>query len=221
MTVLFFIGFTNLSSWALWPLEGRFDQYRNDLSQGPYAGIIVLGGSERLSISTSSGQATLNHGSERLITAAQLAKMFPSLPIIHSGGTKPAKDILSENDVAELFFTGADIDIMRIRFDDKSYNTHTNALESKVLIKPGEKEKWLLVTSAYHMPRSVGAFKKADINFQPYPVDYKSTLKYQGFFQAEFSKNLSRFDLAIHEYIGLVSYYLTNRSIALFPSPEK
>ncbi|MBL4601209.1 MAG: YdcF family protein [Emcibacteraceae bacterium] len=221
MTILFFAGFTNLSSWVLWPLEERFDQYRNDLSQGPYAGIIVLGGSEKLSVSTSSGQATLNHGSERLITAAQLARKFPSLPIIHSGGTRLAEGELSENDVAKLFFTGAGIDITRIRFDDKSYNTHTNALESKALIKPGENAKWLLVTSAFHMPRSVGAFRKAGINFQPYPVDYKSTLKYQGFFQLEFSKNLSHFDLAIHEYIGQVSYYLTNRSTALFPSPDK
>ncbi|MCB2092121.1 MAG: YdcF family protein [Alphaproteobacteria bacterium] len=212
------VGFTNLSSWAMWPLESRMDSFRNKLDQQPYAGIIVLGGSEKLAISTSSGQPTLNHGGERLMAAAALARKFPTIPIIHSGGTRFADNELSENDVAKLFFEQEAIDISRLRFDSKSYNTSTNAIESKALIKPGETGKWLLVTSAFHMPRSVGNFQKAGINIQPYPVDYKSTLKYDGIFMLNFSENIMRFDLAIHEYIGLLAYYITGRSKSLYPT---
>lgn len=220
MALFFLIGFTNLSRWALWPLEARFDQYRNKIDDVPLAGIIVLGGAEKLSESTASQQATLNHGAERLIETAALARRYPNLPIIQSGGTRRDQDSLSENDVAEIFFTQAGIDISRIRFERHSYNTHSNANESKALIRPNETEKWILVTSAFHMPRSVGAFKRANVNFQPYPVDYKTTLKYEGFFNIGFAENLRLFDLAIHEYVGLVAYYVTDRSSGLFPEPN-
>lgn len=218
ITIIFLIGFTNLSYWVLLPLESRMDSFRNQTDQGPYNGIIVLGGSERLSQSTATGQATLNHAGERLIEAAALARKFPNLPIIHTGGTRPDSNGYSENDVARLFFTQAGIDLSRIRFETKSYNTHKNAVESKTLIKNDEPDKWFLVTSAFHMPRSVGAFQHADINIQPYPVDYKTNLNFGGFLNFNFSENFQRFDLAIHEYVGLLSYYITNRSNALFPS---
>lgn len=221
MTLLFLIGFTNISKWIMWPLEVRFDSYRNNTDGSPYAGIIVLGGAEKPSQSTTSQQATLNHGGERLIETAALARQYSDLPIIQSGGTRPNPNGLSENDVAEIFFTQAGIDISRVRFERKSYNTHSNANESKALILPDETGKWLLVTSAFHMPRSVGAFRQAGINFQPYPVDYKTTLKYEGLFDMKFSENLSLFELAIHEYIGLLAYYITGRSNSLFPSPQK
>tara|TARA_R110002096_G_scaffold416576_3_gene619716 strand:+ start:158013 stop:158756 length:744 start_codon:yes stop_codon:yes gene_type:complete len=218
VTIMALVGFTNISTWVLWPLESRMEIFRNQTQQGPYSGIIVLGGSERMSQSTAANQATLNHGGERLIEAAALARKFPELPIIHSGGTRPDLDGFSENDVAELFFKQAAIDLSRIRFDAKSYNTHRNAVESKTLIKADETGKWFLVTSAFHMPRSVGTFKHAGINIQPYPVDYKTSLNYDGLLSFNFSDNFQRFDLAIHEYIGLLAYYITGRSNALFPS---
>ena len=168
---LFITGFTNISYWLTFPIEGRFDSYRNIIDDGPYSGIIVLAGAERTSISTTSEQATVNIGT----------------------------------------------DIKRIRFDRKSYNTHSNALETLELITPGENNKWFLVTSAYHMPRSVAAYRKAGVSIQPYPVDYRTTLKYDGIFNFDFSKNLFHFDLIIHEYIGLLAYYITGRSSSLFP----
>jgi len=220
LIILYLAGFTNLSAWLLWPLESRFSEYTNMVHQGPYSGIIVLGGSEETSISTYSNQATLNHAGERLIETAALSLKFPALPIIHSGGGRDRADELSESEVARIFFEKADINLARIRFENKSYNTHSNARESKKLIRADEREKWLLVTSAFHMPRSVGAFREAGINIHPYPVDYKTTLKYGGIFSISFSQNLLAFDLAIHEYFGLLAYYITGRSSDLYPSVE-
>lgn len=220
LIMMFVVGFTNFNSWVMWPLEKNFQQYINVTQAGPYAGIIVLGGSERLAISTATNQANFNHASERLMASAKLAYDFPTLPIIYSGGTKHGDIGWSENDVAREFFENINIASNRVRFDDKSYNTHTNALESKKLIKQNEAGKWLLVTSAFHMPRAVGAFRQAGINIQPYPVDFKTTMRYDDFFRWNFAENLFRFDLAIHEYVGLIAYYATGRSSSFFPTEQ-
>jgi len=217
LIILFITGFTNLSYWLTFPIEGRFDSYRNIINAGPYSGIIVLAGSERTIVSTLTKQTTVDNGAERLIATAKLARLFPNLPIIHSGRGRKDEQYWSENDVAQRFFEDVGTDIKRIKFDRKSYNTHSNALETFKLITPDEKNKWFLVTSAFHMPRSVAAYRKAGVNIQPYPVDYRTTLKYDGIFSFNFSKNLSHFDLVIHEYVGLLAYYITGRSSSLFP----
>lgn len=220
LIILFLAGFTNLSSWLLWPLEGRFEDYINKDNNLPFSGIIVLGGAEETTISSYQNQVTFNGGSERLTEAAKLARRFPGLPIIHSGSTRENIYEFSENDVAELFFINEAIDLSRIRFDRLSYNTRSNALESRKLISPTETGTWLLVTSAYHMPRSVGAFQEAGIKIQPYPVDFKTSLKYDGIFEMDAAENLKLLDLVIHEYVGLFAYYITGRSTNLFPEIE-
>jgi len=67
------------------------------------------------------------------------------------------------------------------------------------------------------MPRAVGTFQKADIKIHPYPVDYRTPLKYYSFFRFSMSENFRIFDLAIHEYLGLIAYYITDRSVSIFP----
>ena len=218
VTIMSFIGFTNFSSWVLWPLESRMDIFRNQTELGPYSGIIVLGGAESFTISKTLNQNTFNSSSERLIQTAALALKYPNLPIIYSGGYPPDPKEFKEHVVAKVFFKNAGIDLSKIRFDKNSYNTHSNAIESRALIKESERENWLLVTSAFHMPRSVGTFQRAGINVQPYPVDYRTNLKYDGFFKLQFSENFKRFDMAIHEYIGLFAYFITDRSNKIFPS---
>ncbi len=213
-------GFTNFSTWLLWPLEGRFSHLTNNTELGPYSGIIVLAGSEKPALSGTFNQVTFSEHGERLTEAAKLANMFPDLPIIHSGGVRRNGGTWSENDVAKLFFQNSEINIGRIRFESESYNTHTNAIETEKLIAYNETNKWFLVTSAFHMPRAVAAFQKTSINFQPYPVGYLTRLKRQGFLNLNVSENLMMLDLAIHEYIGLFAYYITGRSNELFPAAK-
>jgi len=210
--------FGPLTNWLLIPLEKRFSVYTNDLSQAPYSGIIVLAGSERLRYSATHDQVTLNGGAERLIEAAKLARIFPSLPLIYCGGGR-IDGLISETEIARKFFREAGIDPARIRFDDRSYNTYSNALEAKKLITEGETGKWLLVTSAFHMPRSVGAFRKARIYIQPYPVDYRSSLRHTLFGRPDAGRNFYELDFALHEWVGMLAYYLRGRSDHLFPAP--
>ena len=209
LIILLIIGITNLSAWIMWPLEKK---YSIPIDENSFSGIIVLGGSEEGEISTYHDQVNLDGGGERLYQAAKLAIQFPNLPIIHSGGVRKNKNQWSENDVAKKLFQDLNIDLERIRFDTKSYNTYTNAIESKKLIKLDENKPWLLVTSAYHMTRSVSIFHKAGIEVVPYPTDFKTTLLYDSFFNLEAADNLKILDLAIHEYIGIIAYYVTGRS---------
>lgn len=209
--------FGPLAGWLMVPLEKRFSIYTNDISQKFYSGIIVLAGAERMNASTRHNQATLNGAAERLIEAAKLARKFPDLPIIYSGGGK-AKDMMTEVDIARKFFTEAGIDTNRIRFDKNSYNTYTNAVEAKKLIRNHETEKWLLVTSAFHMPRAVGAYRSADINIQPYPVDYRTILSTSLISKPNAAQHMYVLDYATHEWIGLLAYYIGGYNDELFPA---
>lgn len=215
--ILSAISFTNLASWIIMPLEMRFSEYRQLSLKENYSGIILLAGSERTIISSYINQPTFSNAGERIYQTAAVAKKLPELPIIHSGGIKIRANEWSENDVAREFFIDNQIDLKRVRFDNKSYNTYSNAVESKKLFTENEKQKWLLITSAYHMPRAVGAFQKVNIHIHPYPVDYRTPLKYYSFFRLSMSENFRIFDLAIHEYLGLIAYYFTGRSSSLYP----
>ena len=55
----------------------------------------------------------------------------------------------------------------------RSRNTQENVEFSKAMVAPKSGERWLLVTSAFHMPRSVGLFRKAGFAVEPYPVDWR------------------------------------------------
>lgn len=207
-----------LTSWLMVPLEKRFSVYTNDVAHAPYSGIIILAGAERLNYSTRHNQVTLSGAAERLIEAAKLARAFPALPIIYCGGGR-TNGMLTETDIARKFFVEAGIDLGRIRFDDKSYNTYTNASEAKKLIKQGETGKWFLVTSAFHMPRAIGAYRNAGINIQPYPVDYRTELFTSLLSKPNAGRNFYQLDQAVHEWVGLLAYYISGHSDELYPAP--
>jgi len=211
--------FGPLTSWLMVPLEKRFSSFTNHVGGAPYSGIIVLAGAERLTLSTKHNQVTLSGAAERLIEAAKLARQFPDLPIIYSGGGQ-IENMLSENQIARKYFTESGIDLSRIRFEDKSYNTHSNALETKKHIQQHETGKWLLVTSAFHMPRAVGAYRSAHINIQPYPVDYRSYLKTSLINKPNAGRGLYQLDFAMHEWVGLLAYYMSGRNEEFFPVPK-
>jgi len=212
--------FGPLTNLFMVPLESRFVRFTNDISQPPYSGIIVLAGAERISVSTFHHQVTLSGAAERLIEAAKLARQFPALPVIYSGGGRQ-EDMMTENEIARKFFQESGIDLSRIRFDDNSYNTYTNALESRKLIKPGEDSKWFLVTSAFHMPRAVGVYRKAGVMIQPYPVDYRTELSTSLISKPDAGAALYELDFAVHEWLGLIAYYISGHSDEFFPAPKK
>jgi uncharacterized SAM-binding protein YcdF (DUF218 family) len=100
-----------------------------------------------------------------------------------------------------------------------SRNTEENATLSKALAGPKPGERWLLVTSAYHMPRSVGLFRRAGFAVEPYPVDWRTSREnlLTPFNLA--GEGLERTDLAIREWMGLAAYRISGKTSELLPGP--
>ena len=78
---------------------------------------------------------------------------------------------------------------------------------------------WILVTSAFHMPRSVGVYRQQGINIIPYPVDFKTIKEVSFNLSTSPISGLVRFDFSLHEWLGLSAYYLTGKTSHFFPAP--
>jgi uncharacterized SAM-binding protein YcdF (DUF218 family) len=178
-------------------------------------GILVLGGGQNMEVTRSRGRVTLNGSSERLIEAVGLALRFPEAQIVFSGGNVTAG--LTGADVTRQMFAELGLDPESVVFEDRADNTYDNAVLTYRDASPMPGETWLLVTSAWHMPRSVAVFRKAGWNVIPYPVDFHTTPSGNGLFGIGLSGNLESLTLAMHEYIGLLAYRLMGRTDELFP----
>jgi uncharacterized SAM-binding protein YcdF (DUF218 family) len=156
---------------------------------------------------------------ERLTEAARLARAFPKAKVVFSGGSGT---LLRSGEVAAgpvaAYLKAMGIEADRIVLEAASRNTHENARFTKDLLKPQPGERWVLVTSAYHMPRSIGVFRKEGFTVVPFAVDYRTRgpEDWARLFDSVPS-GFMRADLAAKEWVGLVSYWLLGRTSELFP----
>jgi uncharacterized SAM-binding protein YcdF (DUF218 family) len=175
------------------PLENRFKFSLPDLDAA-LDGIIILAG----------------HG-ERGDTLAALSQRFPKVEFILSGFNFSATG--SENLVARL-----GLDPGRVYLENRPRTTSEDALYCAALLKPKPHQRWLLVTSALHMPRAVGCFRAAGFQVQPYPVHF-STRPLRPLAPFPPGVAMNHLDTAAKEWIGLVAYRLMGKTDALFPEP--
>lgn len=206
-----------IGAWLTQPLEERFA--RPATPPRTVDGIIVLGGAQQPAITVRRGVLATNHAAERLLEAYGLARRHPEARVLLSGGSGRilAADIL-ERKVDELFIDLVGLDPARVVFEDDSRNSWENALYSRALVEPAPDETWLLVTSAAHMPRSVGIFRQLDWPVVPWPVDYR-TSGADFALQIGVGERLDEIDYAMREWVGLAAYRLMGRTDALFPGP--
>ena len=172
LLLLAICGFSPLGNWLLYPLESRFPAW--DASRGAPDGIVVLGGSIDADISAAHGVAVVRGAADRIIAAAALAHRYPNARLIFSGGSSNLiSNDAREADYAAEIFERLGVPKARLTMERRSRNTEENAEFTKAIAEPKPGERWLLVTSAYHMPRSVGLFRKAAFAVEPYPVDWR------------------------------------------------
>jgi uncharacterized SAM-binding protein YcdF (DUF218 family) len=220
-TALLFVGgVLPLGTWLILPLEERFA--RADISGHPVDGIVVLGGMEDARVGAARHAHALNEAAERLTETAALARRFPQAKIVLTSG---AIQIVSAPNVGadEMDFVLRDLGVGedRLVLEREARDTWENAVKTKALVAPKPGEHWLLVTSASHMPRAVGVFRKAGFTIEPWPVDYRTAGWWDALRLMESpAEGLRRLDLAVHEWLGLVAYRLTSRSDELFPAPS-
>lgn len=220
LALIVVFGLGPAGNWLIYPLEQRFPKW--DATRGAPDGIILLGGSLGPENSAARGEPALNESAERLTVMAELARRFPDIPIVFSGGNAslfPGGP--SEAQFARGILESFGIAPERIVLEDRSRTTAENAALTRDTVKPKPGSRWLLVTSAHHMPRSIGVFRAANFPVEAYPVDWRTRSAED--LWAPFRSiagGLARTDAAAHEWIGLFVYWLTGRITKLFPGPE-
>jgi len=201
-------------------LENRFPEVRT--LPPDVTGIIVLGGAVETDLSEARGMPSLNAAAERMTSLVYLARHYPTAQLAFTGGNGLLiHGKMNEATVARDLFTELGLDQSRIVYEGRSRTTYENAVLLKAQLHPKPGETWLLVTSAWHMPRSVGLFRHAGWDVLPYPVGYKTAPDPIMTFRGSFPERLGMVDLAAHEWVGLVAYWLMGRTSALFPAPQE
>jgi uncharacterized SAM-binding protein YcdF (DUF218 family) len=182
-------------------------------------GIIVLGGASRTKLSQIHDRPVLNRDAQRLTTFATLARRYPQARLAYTGGGFDSKGDVREFEIARAMLAEIGVDTDRIEFEQQARTTYDNATLTKKLLKPGDGEIWLLVTSASHMPRAMGAFRAAGWRPVAYPTNYLTGKDlWAEVISFDLPGGLWLFERGSHEWIGLLVYWLLDRSNEIFPS---
>lgn len=206
-----------VGAWLISPLENRFPV---PTLPARVDGIVVLGGAIEPGLSADRGGVSLNGNAERLVAFAALARRYPEAKLVFTGGSG---DLLRpderEGDWLGPFLDAAGIPRERVVVERDSRNTDDNARMTKALVSPQPGQAWVMITSARHMPRAVGIFRKAGWAVIPYPADYLTTREVGWSFGFGIAGGLSALDAAAYEWLGLVYYRLSGRIAEIFPRP--
>ena len=197
------------------PLENHFEPVLPDHVDG----ILVLGGDENPLISEGRGQPTVYTSASRYIHMADLAHKYPGARLVFSGGSGLIGSQVKTKDaeVARQVMQIMDMPTDRIIFENQSRNTYENAVMAEKLLRPTPQQNWLLVTSAWHMPRAMGCFRKAGWNIYPQPTDYMTAGKIDTSLHLNLVDHLQKLTIAFHEYSGLLAYWLMGYTDQLWP----
>src|SRR5262249_8614999 len=219
--LLAILGLTPVGNALMLPLEQRFPPWD---APGPApTAVVVLGGALSPHLPAARKEAARNQAAERLTVAAELARRYPDLRIVFTGGSPSLLfDDGIEAEFAARAFESLGVAPARIELEQRSRNTVENAIFSKAIAQPKPGERWLLMTSAYHLPRSIGVFRKAGFAVEAYPVDWRTAGPEDALRPfPTVGDGLRRTDTAVREWVGLAAYWLTGKSSELFPAPNR
>ena len=173
-------------------------------------------------VSEARGQTVFDEGGERVTEAVVLAKRYPQARVVYTSGSSSfAGETSTEALQARKFMSQMGIAPERVTIEDKSRNTDENARFTAAIVHPQPSQRWIVVTSAFHMPRSMGVFEKAGFHPIAYPVAFRTRGRWPDDLRLTFEpvRNLRIFEIAVHEWIGLAAYWASGRSDHLFPGP--
>ena len=209
------ISFLPIGSYLTYIIEKEF--HTNTKIPERVDGILILGGATNPLLFKEFDQISLNGSAERLVESVMIIRKFEKAKVIFSGGSGIVnRSDLGHSQVAKLFYKKMGVDINKIFFEDKSRNTHENIIYSKKIAKPKKNENWLLITSAFHMKRALLIAEKNNWKFIPYAVDFKNIKEFKLTPNLNLLSNLNSFQSGLHEWLGLVSYYLMGRTEKFF-----
>lgn len=207
-------GLLPIGAAMLMPLENRYPVW--SLTPEAPTGIVVLGGGIDEYLSEERGETIPDKGFTRIIAAAKLARRYSDARVIYTGGSSNLTgNNIREADYAAQAFEDLGISKSRIEIERDARNTAENAALAKAMASPKQGERWLLVTSAYHMPRSIELFRKVRFVVEPVPTDWQTGAK--AFWRLDPLKRLGQLKIASREWIGLAVLWITGNAIFTAP----
>jgi uncharacterized SAM-binding protein YcdF (DUF218 family) len=219
LLILFLTLYTTLGSVLLQTLEARFPRPASDPAQ--LSCMIVLGGAFETEVTTTRRGMDLNQAADRFVEALRLAIRYPQAKILVSGGDGSLSGAYEGDAAASIrFFEAFGIPRDRLIVETTSRNTDENAQNSRELLASSGLGQCLLITSAFHMPRSVGLFRKAGVDVAPWPVDYRTAGNLS--FALDFTQptlNAQQMSTAVREWVGLAAYRALGRIDEIYPAP--
>ncbi len=217
VTILFLTLFTSTGGYLLQSLENRFPRPANPPAD--VSCIVILGGAFENEVMAARGGMEFNQSADRFIEGLRLARLYPDARILVSGGDGSFSGAYAGDAEASMaFFSTFGIEPERLIREKTSRTTFENATNTKALLEQNGLSDCLLVTSAFHMPRSVGLFRKLGIGVIPWPVDYRTSGRltlWPDFSQPSLNAQLTT--TAIREWTGLLAHYIGGRTHAIFP----
>ena len=213
--VFLITGILPTGSYLIFQLEKDF--YNENIFPENIDGILILSGATNPFLTKVHNQVSLNASSERLIESVNLMNKYPKAKVIFSGGSGSLKHLeLTHSSAAKIFYKSLGVDISNIYFENKSRNTYENIIFSKKIAKPNDNEKWIIITSAFHLKRALNIGQKVNWNLIPYATDFYLPKNFEWHLSFSFLNNLLMFQTSSHEWIGLISYYFMGRTSKIF-----
>ena len=209
LVALWLLGFQAIPDALLRPLENRHPIPAAE-SINRHVGIIVLGGATNHPDSfVAHGQVPLGEAAERMTVPVGLLQQYPKMELVFSGGEgRLVTTGVTESELARVFYKEQGVNMAQVKLEDGSRNTRENAQQVAKLLGDRCKSPWLLVTSAWHMRRSMAEFEAVGCNVTPYPVDFR-TGDTTSLSEYSMAHSLLRWQVALHEWLGLLVYGVT------------
>ncbi|MBB6508186.1 uncharacterized SAM-binding protein YcdF (DUF218 family) [Rhizobium soli] len=207
---LFVTLYTTAGALALQSLEAR---YPKPADPADLSCMIILGGAFESEVTAARGGIEFNQAADRFIEAGRLALQFPQSRILISGGDGSFSGVYEgEAQASERFFTAFGIAADRVVKENTSRTTYENTLNTAEILKQRGFSDCALITSAFHMPRSVALFQKAGIAVRPWPTDFRTS----GIVSAKLdftqpALNAQLTATAAREWMAVLGYTLTGR----------
>jgi len=211
--LLLLLGWEPLPNALVRHLETQYPAVIPEQNWTKYAGVIVLGGAlEPAYVWTNPPQSALNSAAERMTEVTPLLRQLPQLKVLFTGGEGELfASGMSEAERARQFFKGQGVPSSQLLFESASRTTYENAILSRQLPGVDATQPWLLLTSAFHMPRAMAAFHRAGWNVTAYPVDFRTGIS-TPWTQYSMDQGVATWRLALHEMLGLLAYRLAGRA---------
>ena len=212
VALLLLLGWQPLPDMLVRQLENQYTEIPPEANLQNYVGLVVLGGSTEASyVATAHTQPLLNDSAERMTAPLAMLRRNPHLRIIYTGGgTAKGPGVMNEAQRAKIFFDSMGLLGDKVVYESTSRTTHENATLTAQLPDVDITQHWLLVTSAWHMPRSMATFSKAGWNVTAYPVDYRTGAA-TPWTEYSLGTALRSWQMALHERLGSLAYRLTGR----------